>query len=284
MSYIPPSPIPTPNNFNYNYFQNLTDNLNLREADDRYLRLTQANSILNLTNGIADANKALVLNSSKEILGITKLQIGSNLNIVGGDFGILNTNSNARFRIGSNQSLGNCMTFQWTYVGDNNNSNKLGIDFFGKSDQFCILNNGNIGIGIGNPSFQLHLSTDSAAKPSTNVWTISSDERIKENIEDANLDICYNNIKNLKLKRYKYKDNFIKNHNLKDKYKLGWIAQDVKQFFNKSVIINKNEDYNIEDFHSLDSDQIIASLYGAVQKLQLQYDEIKNIVDNIEFE
>ena len=33
----------------------------------------------------------------------------------------------------------------------------------------------------------------------------------KEDIEDADLDICYNNIKNLPLKRYKWKDNYLKN-------------------------------------------------------------------------
>ena len=38
---------------------------------------------------------------------------------------------------------------------------------------------GNVGIGTTGPSYQLHLSTDSAAKPSTNTWTIASDARIK---------------------------------------------------------------------------------------------------------
>jgi hypothetical protein len=38
---------------------------------------------------------------------------------------------------------------------------------------------GNVGIGTTGPSYQLELSTDSAAKPSTNTWTIASDARIK---------------------------------------------------------------------------------------------------------
>ena len=38
---------------------------------------------------------------------------------------------------------------------------------------------GNFGIGLAGPSYQLQLSTDSAAKPSTNTWTIASDARIK---------------------------------------------------------------------------------------------------------
>jgi hypothetical protein len=42
--------------------------------------------------------------------------------------------------------------------------------------------NGNVGIGM-NPGFQLQLSTNSAAKPTSNVWTISSDRRLKKNIQ-----------------------------------------------------------------------------------------------------
>jgi hypothetical protein len=45
-----------------------------------------------------------------------------------------------------------------------------------------ITNGGSIGIGT-TPSYQLQLSLDSAAKPTTNTWTIASDERIKTNIQ-----------------------------------------------------------------------------------------------------
>lgn len=38
---------------------------------------------------------------------------------------------------------------------------------------------GYMGIGTLSPSYQLQLSTDSAAKPSTNTWTIASDARLK---------------------------------------------------------------------------------------------------------
>jgi hypothetical protein len=41
---------------------------------------------------------------------------------------------------------------------------------------------GKVGIGITSPSYQLQLSTDSAAKPSTNTWTIASDARLKRDI------------------------------------------------------------------------------------------------------
>jgi len=43
----------------------------------------------------------------------------------------------------------------------------------------CDLNNNRIGIGNQFPSYQLQLSADSAAKPTSNSWTISSDARLK---------------------------------------------------------------------------------------------------------
>jgi hypothetical protein len=54
---------------------------------------------------------------------------------------------------------------------NNNNSAGTAIATFSSS--------GNVGIGTTSPSYQLQLSTDSAAKPTTNTWTIASDSRIK---------------------------------------------------------------------------------------------------------
>jgi hypothetical protein len=46
-------------------------------------------------------------------------------------------------------------------------------------ERMRITSGGNVGIGTTSPAYQLQLSTDSAAKPSTNTWTIASDARIK---------------------------------------------------------------------------------------------------------
>ena len=139
-----------------------------------------------------------------------------------------------------------------------------------------------------------------AIKAGASAWQTNSDKRYKENIIDADLDICYNNIKNLKLKKYKYKDEILERPNT-DTSTLGWIAQDVETIFPKSVkesplttwvtwagnspIYGSNgediikpgdrvQDVNagstiIPDFKTLENTQIINSLYGAVQKLQL---------------
>lgn len=48
----------------------------------------------------------------------------------------------------------------------------------------CPSGTGNFAVGLTNPSYQLQLSTDSAAKPSTNTWTIASDARLKTVLGD----------------------------------------------------------------------------------------------------
>jgi len=48
-----------------------------------------------------------------------------------------------------------------------------------RTERMTLKSGGNVGIGTMEPAYQLQLSTDSAAKPSTNTWTIASDARIK---------------------------------------------------------------------------------------------------------
>ena len=128
-----------------------------------------------------------------------------------------------------------------------------------------LVSGGNLGVGMSALSYSLQLNADSAAKPGTNTWTIASDERLKTNIELANLDMCYNNIKSLPLKKYTWRDDIYTRDQVPDRSKLGWIAQDVELVFPKAVEITDMYGYN--DCRTLNSDQIIASLYGAVQKM-----------------
>ena len=182
--------------------------------------------------------------------------------------------------------------------------------------------NGNVGLGTYNPNYQLELSTDSAGKPSSAYWTVSSDARLKENIEDADLDLCYNNVKNLRLVQYTWKDeiyqdnktsvNIVNNqpdypvinsvdnpvdnlvNNVVDnvvdnsidnsvnnsidiisnRTQLGWIADEVENILPKSIrTVNA---YNLDNCKTLDSDQIIASMYGTAKKLLNEYENQNN--------
>ena len=98
-------------------------------------------------------------------------------------------------------------------------------------------------------------------------WSTVSDRRIKENIEKASYDKCYDNINKLELYRFNYIAE-LKNIN-KDLKQLGYIAQEVQDIFPKAVSMQefRNDNLSIPDMLSIDIAQINYSLYGAVKKL-----------------
>lgn len=129
-----------------------------------------------------------------------------------------------------------------------------------------ILNTGSLGIGLTpTTSYQLDLSTDGARKAATSTWTTGSDERIKQNIVSANLARCAEIVDALDLKYFKWKDDV----SSQDKHSLGWIAQEVQEFFPKSV--DASPAHGIDDFHNLNSDQLIKVLYGAIKHTINEY-------------
>lgn len=104
------------------------------------------------------------------------------------------------------------------------------------------------------------------------------------------MDVCYNNVKNIPLKHYKWK--YYDEKTAPDQNMLGWIAQDVQSVFPKAVkqhkfIIQEEEVDSegnivtpgqvIEDCLDLQSDQIIKALYGAVQKLMQKVEALESL-------
>jgi hypothetical protein len=98
-------------------------------------------------------------------------------------------------------------------------------------------------------------------------WTQTSDRRIKENIEIASYDKCYENIDKLELNSFNYIKEF-KTGN-RDTNQLGFIAQEIEDIFPKSVFTNSynSDELNIPDMLSIDIGQINYALYGAAKKL-----------------
>ena len=175
-------------------------------------------------------------------------------------------------------------------------TNIITSDIFKQSSRSCLKSqtnefvfdniNGQVGLGLS-PTYQLHLSSDSAAKPSTSTWTVSSDERLKENIQNADLDMCYNNIKNLRLVKYTWKDDIYSVDQVADRSKLGWIAQEVEQIYPKAV--EKVNMHGYEDCRTLNTDQIIASMYGCAKKIinnfstdDSKFDILSNNINTLE--
>lgn len=93
-----------------------------------------------------------------------------------------------------------------------------------------------VGIGLSYfPGYTFEIYNDSAGKPGSALWTIVSDERIKDIEGLADLDRCYEIVKNVPLKRYRFKDSAYTDSQINDRNVLGFIAQDVQKVFKNAV-------------------------------------------------
>ena len=136
-----------------------------------------------------------------------------------------------------------------------------------------------IGTGLSR-EYQLELQQNSAGKPSSGSWTISSDARLKENIELANLDICFDIVKNLPLKKFKWKDEVYTKEQVPDRNMIGFIADDVELFFKKAV--TKRAIHGLEDCRDLDENLIFKAHYGATQQLIKLVENLSQKVEKLE--
>ena len=124
-----------------------------------------------------------------------------------------------------------------------------------------LTHDGKLGIGTQDPTELLHVNGPMIAS----AYNGPSDARLKEDIIPADIDICYNNVKQLPLKYYKWRDEIVEELHMDDIHKVGWIAQEVEEIYPNAV--KKKEMMGISDCRVFNPDQIYASLYGAVQKL-----------------
>jgi hypothetical protein len=122
------------------------------------------------------------------------------------------------------------------------------------------------------------------------MFTNRSDRRLKEDIQDADLSICYDSVKKLKLRRFKYKE-FVGNE--RDIHLTGFIADEFGEVFPKAVIkrdqkypvLDENGDpviedgkpklQEIKDCASIDTSQVVPTLLGAVQKLMAKVEKLE---------
>ncbi len=66
----------------------------------------------------------------------------------------------------------------------------------------------------------------------SSAWNTTSDENLKENIESADLSICYDDVKKLEIARYSYKKEI---EDFEDNMRIGFIAQNLETIYPKSV-------------------------------------------------
>jgi hypothetical protein len=166
---------------------------------------------------------------------------------------------------------------QPTYIGSTNQILATTSSIVLNNTVYINKNTNNVGINNPNPQYELdilgsiQLSTDVARKTTTSTWTVTSDERIKTDIEDANVDICYSNIRDFKLRRYTYISSFINETQLKDKHRLGVIAQEVGTIIPK--LVETSQGYGFNDLQTVNIDQLNWAHYGATKKLMQKVED-----------
>jgi len=115
-------------------------------------------------------------------------------------------------------------------------------------------------------------------------WDQTSDHRIKENIKKANLNICYDNVKNINLYRFNYKDAF-GNGTHRDRTQLGFVAQQVNIYYPKSITRGKrklDDNREVPDLASIDVSQVNFTLFGAVKQLIRMVEKQSNRIKKLE--
>ena len=141
----------------------------------------------------------------------------------------------------------------------------------------CInVGGGNIGIGTATPGYQLTLSTDSAAKPSTNTWTIASDARLKTvNGEYAKglAEVCQ-----IRPVRYEYngKGGMV----VDGKEQVSIIAQELALIFPECVGTFKakldESDAEETELYNYNGHAITFALINAIKELKAEIDLLKS--------
>jgi len=143
------------------------------------------------------------------------------------------------------------------------------------NERMRITSTGNVGIGTNSPAYQLQLSTDSAAKPTSALWTIASDLRIKENITPYS-----KGLKELMLiNPINYDYNGLGGFK-KGKGGVGIIAQEILNILPDSVSSVKGKlnegDKEETDILNFNGHELTYVLINAIKELKAELDELKN--------
>ena len=165
-------------------------------------------------------------------------------------------------------------------------------------------NGGNVGIGTTSPSFQLHLSTNLAAKTATNTWIVTSDSRLKTDIQPYTKGL--KEILQINPVNYKYNGKGGIGHNkfkgknpitgedieteivdteLLSKTNVGVIAEDIQAVVPESVSSYKGkineDDVEETDILDFDSHSLTFILINAVKELKAEIDSLSEQIADL---
>ncbi len=160
------------------------------------------------------------------------------------------------------------------------NNEIMARDATATSPLYFQVDGGNVGIGnTGAPAYQLELSTNSAGKPTSTVWTVSSDRRLKKDIrpyEGGLKEI-------LQIKPVWYRYNGLTGLPT-DEEGVGTIAQELEQvapYMIKPYI--KEDDKGVKtEYKSVDYNAMLFMFVNAIKELKSENMALKNRLDLLE--
>lgn len=141
-------------------------------------------------------------------------------------------------------------------------------------ERMRILPTGEVGIGTSSPAYQLQLSTDSAAKPTTNTWTIASDSRLKTvkgEYQKGLAEIC-------QVRPVRYEYNGKAGFTADGKEQVSILAQELMQVFPECVDTFKGkleQDGPEIDLYNYNGHAITFALINAIKELKAEIDILK---------
>jgi Chaperone of endosialidase len=166
-------------------------------------------------------------------------------------------------------------------IGVNNTAPQFNLDVYGNSRISSLMIGDTGSFTSTNTTFQLSVfGTNGPARVGGTTWTQISDQRLKEQIVDADLDRCYADIKAIPLRRFTYTSSFFNTVALPDRNVLGFIAQEVKQLHPKAITVS--EAFGVSDLNWLNIDQMNMSLYGAVKRMMQTNEELTSSVTGLQ--
>jgi len=161
----------------------------------------------------------------------------------------------------------------------------------GGDEGIKVTNDGKVGINIGSPTHELQLSTNSAGKPISSVWTVVSDSRVKEDISD--ITGALDKIDALRPVKFKYTYDYCNcdhSGNIdEDTYYYNFIAQEVETHLPEAVTTTNidvhdhdTDEVLVENIKTLDAHIINVYLVSAIKELKAELDAAKARITELE--
>lgn len=105
----------------------------------------------------------------------------------------------------------------------------------------------------------------------------SSDPLLKEDIEVANISTCYDTIRSLPLRRFKYTDKYISTFSVRDVHRLGVLATEVEEYFPKSITRTEIPGFE-STIRTVDIQQVQMAHLGATKYLMRQVESLTELI------